>query len=66
MNSHNVNASFQKLIAELYFVYGGLRFEKTKAGYVHNGVICRTNEEMDILVHEHEEALKNSIRKPSN
>lgn len=63
MTDYNINDSFQKLIGEMYIIYRGLRFEKTSAGFIHNGVVCRDFPEMDILVHQHEEALKNSIKK---
>lgn len=60
-NTQDIGASFQKLLQETFFVYKGLRFEKTSAGYVHNGVLCRNHHEMDLLVEQEKQALVNSL-----
>lgn len=61
MNNHDIGKAFEKILSEMYFVYKGLRFEKTNAGYVHNGIICRSVEDMDILVEQEKHSLGNSI-----
>lgn len=65
-NSHDIGDSFQKLLGETFFMYGGLRWEKTSAGYIHNGILCRNQQEMDILVEQERHSLGNSIREPEN
>ena len=62
MNNHNIGKAFEKLKKETFFVYSGLRFEKTQAGYVHNGILCRDLHEVDLLVEHERHALKNSIK----
>lgn len=59
--TNDIGASFEKLLQETFIVYRGLRFEKTQAGFIHNGIVCRSHEEMDILVEQEERALGNSI-----
>lgn len=46
----------------MYIIYEGLRFEKTSAGFLHNGVLCRDIHEMDILVQHEKESLAKSIK----
>lgn len=62
MNNYNINDSFQKLLDSTFIIYKGLRFEKTSAGYLHNGALCRDHFEMDILVEQERHALENSIK----
>lgn len=62
-NSTNIGHSFQKLIDSTFIVYGGLRWEKTSAGFVHNGVLARDTHEMDLLVESEHHHLGNSIKK---
>lgn len=61
-NAHDIGKSFEILCNSVFLMYGGLRWEKTSAGYVHNGVLARDFHEMDILVLHEREALKNSIK----
>lgn len=60
---YDINKSFQKLLEDIFFVYKGLRFEKTQAGFVHNGQICRDFHEMDILVEQELHSLELSINR---
>lgn len=62
MTNYNLNDSFQKLIGEMYFIYGGLRWEKTSAGFVHNGFLACDHNEMDLLVEQERHFLVNSIQ----
>lgn len=61
MNNHNLNDSFEKLLADTFFIYSGLRFERTPAGFIHNGILCRDTHDMDILVEQERLSLGNSI-----
>lgn len=63
MNNHNINDSFQKLLDSVFIIYGGLRWEKTSAGFVHNGYLARDHHEMDLLVEQHRHSLGNSLLK---
>jgi hypothetical protein len=62
MTNHNINDSFHKLLNSTFIIYKGLCFEKTSAGYLHYGVLCRDHLDMDILVEQERHSLENSIR----
>ena len=62
-NNHDIGKALEKLIAESWIVYGGLRWERTAAGFVHNGILCRDHAEMDLLVLHEREALAKSINR---
>lgn len=62
-NSNDIGKSLERLKKEMFFVYRGLTFERTKAGFVHNGVLCRDHSEMDILVEQERHNLRNSLKK---
>lgn len=66
MTNYNLNDSFQKLLGEMYFIYGGLRWQKTDAGYVHNGFVARNQQEMDLIIEHGRYALKNSLSDDGN
>lgn len=59
----DIGKSFNKLTSCMYYKYHGLLFERTAAGFVHNGIICRSHEEMDILVEQEEKSLGISINR---
>lgn len=61
MNNTDIGKAFEKLVGELYFVYGGLRWERTASGFVHNGYLARDTHEMDLLVEQERHSLGNSI-----
>ena len=62
MKNHNIGKAFEKLLLETFIVHKGLRFEKTDSGFIHNGIMCRTYEDMDLLVEHERQSLKNSIK----
>jgi hypothetical protein len=57
MNNYNIGKAFERLKKEMFVVYGGLRWERTSAGFVHNGILCRDTHEMDILIAQERTAL---------
>lgn len=65
-SANDIDASFKRLKNEMFFVYKGLTFERTKAGFVHNSVLCRDFHDMDILVEQEERALTMSINRLKN
>ena len=66
IDNQDMGQSFQKLLSESFFLYKGLRFEKTSAGYTHNGILCRDFHEMDLLVESERHHLGNSIKNNTN
>ena len=63
MEIKDIGQAFERLKAESFFVYKGLRFERTPAGFIHNGLLCRDLHDMDILVAHEEKALGESINR---
>ena len=61
-NNHDIGKAFETLKNSMYFVYGGLRWERTPAGFVHNGFIARDTHEMDLLVLHERNCLAKSIK----
>ena len=60
-NNHDIGKAFEKFVSENWIIYGGLRWEKTPAGFVHNGFLARDHSEMDLLVNHERDALANTL-----
>lgn len=65
MESRNfdIETAFNKLIDNTFVVYRGVRFERHKEGFCRNGVLCKDKEDMDALIDNGVNHLRNSINR---